>query len=46
MSLSGEASVANALFNLLVGGTAGQAQILPSGSIRTPYGKVNLQQHE
>lgn len=46
MSLSGEASVANTLFNLLVGGTAGQAQILPSGSIRTPYGKVNLQQHE
>lgn len=42
--LSGEASAANALFNLLVGGTEGQARLLPSGSIKTPYGLVNMPQ--
>jgi LEA14-like dessication related protein len=44
MSLSGELSAANGLFNLLIGGTAGEAKIVPSGFIKTPYGAVNFQQ--
>jgi LEA14-like dessication related protein len=40
--LSGELSAANALLNILKGGKAGAAQILPQGSIETPYGLVKL----
>ena len=47
MSLSGELSAADGLFNLLMGGgSAGAAKIALSGVIETPYGAVNLQQNE
>ena len=43
LSLTGELSPASAIVNLIRGGSAGGAKILPSGSIQTPYGPVKLQ---
>ncbi|GAB4330023.1 MAG: hypothetical protein Kow0099_00300 [Candidatus Abyssubacteria bacterium] len=40
--LSGEVSAASALLNMVKGGKAGSAQILPQGAIETPYGPVRL----
>jgi LEA14-like dessication related protein len=42
MTLSGDVSAASALFNMLMGGGKGGAEIVPSGSIQTPYGTVKL----
>jgi len=42
MTLTGEISAANALFGLIRSGRIGEAKILPSGYIRTPYGPVSL----
>jgi LEA14-like dessication related protein len=42
MSLTGEISAANALFGLIRGGNIGEAEILPTGYVRTPYGPASL----
>lgn len=42
ITLTGELSAANAVIQLLLGGKIGEARILPSGSISTPYGAVRL----
>jgi LEA14-like dessication related protein len=43
LSLSGEISAASAIVKMIRGGNLGGANILPSGSIQTPYGPVKLQ---
>ncbi|RJP15978.1 MAG: hypothetical protein C4520_19570 [Candidatus Abyssobacteria bacterium SURF_5] len=43
LSLSGRVSAASAVSNLLKGGKAGGAAIVPTGFLQTPYGPVNFQ---
>ena len=40
LSLSGEVSAASAVVNMIKGGKIGGAEIVPSGSVQTPYGLV------
>ena len=43
LTLTGEVSAVGALLQLLKGGRAGKASLVPSGSIKTPYGAARLQ---
>lgn len=40
LSLAGEVSAASAIASMIRGGKIGDAEIIPSGSIQTPYGAV------